>query len=92
MAASHRIRIIDGAEFDCGENERVLLAMERFGADDIGVGCRGGGCGICRVRVVEGGYRTGKMSAEKVPDSDRAAGFVLACRLYPAADLVIEIE
>lgn len=92
MAVIHRIRIADGAEFDCSEDERVLFAMERCGADGIGVGCRGGGCGICRVRVVDGDYRTGKMSAEKVPESDRAAGFALACRLYPATDLVIEIE
>ncbi|QGN54003.1 2Fe-2S iron-sulfur cluster-binding protein [Novosphingobium sp. Gsoil 351] len=91
MAALHRIRIVDGAEFDCGEDERVLLAMERCGADDIGVGCRGGGCGICRIRVVDGDYRTGKMSAEKVSDADRAAGFALACRLYPADDLLIEV-
>ncbi|MBA4355156.1 MAG: ferredoxin [Novosphingobium sp.] len=92
MAALHRIRIVDGAEFDCGKEERVLIAMERSGADDIGVGCRGGGCGICRIRVVGGDYKTGKMSAEKVSEVDRAAGFALACRLYPEADLLIEVE
>jgi ferredoxin len=92
MAGLHRIRIVDGAEFDCGEDERVLIAMERCGADGIEVGCRGGGCGICRIRVVGGDYKTGKMSAEKVSDVDRAAGIALACRLYPAGDLWIEVK
>jgi len=66
--------------------------MERCGAGDIGIGCRGGGCGICRVKVIAGEYRTGKMSAAKMPDSDRQAGYALACRLFPAGDLVIAVE
>jgi len=88
----YQIRVVGGGEFTCGGDERVLLAMERCGAGDIGVGCRGGGCGICRVRVVEGDYRTGKMSAAKVSDSDRQAGYALACRLFPAEDLVIAVD
>lgn len=92
MNGPHRIRIFGGGEFTCGEDERVLLAMERCGAGDIGVGCRGGGCGICRVRVLEGNYTTGKMSTAKVSESDREAGFALACRLFPTGDLVIAVE
>lgn len=92
MAEPYRIRIIGGGEFDCAADERVLLAMERCGADDIGIGCRGGGCGICRIRVVDGEYRTGKMSAAKVSEIERSAGFALACRLFPAGDLLIEVD
>lgn len=88
----HTIRINGGGEFPCAEDERVLIAMERCGSDDIGVGCRGGGCGFCRVRVAEGTYRTGKMSAAMVSAEDRAAGYVLACRLYPTGDLTIEVD
>lgn len=92
VAAMHRISIVGGNEFACPEDERVLIAMERSGCDDIGVGCRGGGCGFCRVRVVEGHYRTGKMSAAKISPEERAAGYVLACRLYPSGDLTIEVD
>lgn len=88
----HRIRIIGGAEFDCGQGEQVLIAMEKCGVDDIRVGCRGGGCGICRIRVVNGDYTTGKMSAEKVSKADQEAGFALACRLFPAGDLLIAVN
>ena len=41
------------------------------------------------VRVVEGNYRTGKMSTAKVSAEDQANGYVLACRLYPLKDLLI---
>ena len=90
-AGSHRIRIVGGGEFICSEGERILLAMERSGSSDIGVGCRGGGCGICRVRVVGGEYTTGKMSAAKISETERAAGFALACRVFPVSDLLIEV-
>jgi ferredoxin len=88
----HQIRIIGGGQFYCREDERVLIAMERNGADHIGVGCRGGGCGYCRVRIAEGAYRTGKMSISKVSAADQSVGYALACRLYPLEDLVIEVE
>lgn len=88
---THRVEIVGGSAFACPEGERVLVAMERSGASDIGVGCRGGGCGICRVRVIEGAHRLGKMSRAHVSDEDREAGYVLACRLYPLGRLTIEI-
>ncbi|OYW84454.1 MAG: hypothetical protein B7Z20_10780 [Sphingobium sp. 32-64-5] len=47
---------------------------------------------MCRVKVIEGEYRTGKMSAAKVPESDRQAGYALACRLFPSGDLVIAVD
>lgn len=83
---------VDGHEpFACPEDEKVLIAMERLGRDDIFVGCRGGGCGICKVRVVSGAYRAGKMSKLQVSDEEAAAGYALACRIYPLADLQIEL-
>ncbi len=79
------------AAFPCAAEQNVLAAMERLGRRDIPVGCRGGGCGICRVRVVAGGnYRTLKMSRAQVSTDDEAAGICLACKLIPLGDLEIE--
>jgi ferredoxin len=64
--------------------------MERAGLRNITVGCRGGGCGICKVKVVEGTYRTGKTAVSRVAEMERAAGYALACRLFPLDDLSIE--
>ena len=73
-----------------GNNQNVLLAMERLGRQGIPVGCRGGGCGICRVQVLgEGRYRTMKMSRAQVTAADEAKGICLACKLIPESDLEI---
>lgn len=87
----HIIEIPESGRFECPDDERVLIAMERLGRSDIFVGCRGGGCGICKVRVVRGRYRTGKMSRLQVSDEERAQGYALACQLHALDDLVIEI-
>lgn len=73
--------------FICRSGETVLRAMERQGIKQLAIGCRGGGCGFCRVRVSEGTYDVGKMSRAQVSDVDQQAGYALACRLYPHSDL-----
>ena len=78
------------AQFSCPDGERVLIAMERQGLKPIPVGCRGGGCGTCRVRVLSGTYRTRKMSRAHVSEADERAGIVLACRLIPESDLAVK--
>lgn len=87
----HQVAVDGNEPFPCSEDEKVLIAMERLGRDDIFVGCRGGGCGICKVKVVSGAYRTGKMSRLQVSEDEEAAGFALACRLYPLDNLQIEL-
>lgn len=79
-----------GDSFLCKEGQNVLLAMERLGRRGIPVGCRGGGCGICRVQVLgDGKYRTTKMSRAQVSEEDEANGIALACKLIPEGDLQI---
>jgi len=56
----------------------------------VPVGCRGGGCGFCKVAVLSGDYACGKMSRVHVPPEVLAQGEVLACRIYPLTDLIIE--
>jgi ferredoxin len=87
----HQIQIVDGSRFECPEEERVLIAMERQALNDIFVGCRGGGCGVCKVKVTSGNYRTGKMSRLQVSEPEEAEGYALACKLFPLDDLVIEL-
>ncbi|MEQ1889011.1 MAG: 2Fe-2S iron-sulfur cluster binding domain-containing protein [Alphaproteobacteria bacterium] len=84
------IIVQDKTRFGCSPTERVLIAMERAGAKCIPVGCRGGGCGLCRVKVLDGDYRTGKMSDAHVTDQDAVQKFSLACQLYPLSDMRVE--
>ncbi len=81
-------------------NERVLVALERaqgFGQLKnmpyrLPVGCRRGGCGVCRVRVTSGKYRSDPMSRAHVSAEDEAAGLVLSCCVYPLSELSLRLE
>ena len=80
-----------GTWFDVRHGERLLHEMIKRQVTDIPVGCRGGGCGVCRVRVIEGDYTTKRMSRKHVSEADEADGVALACRLIPSSDIVVEL-
>lgn len=80
-----------GERFVCAAGENILKAMERLNRKGIPVGCRGGGCGVCKVRINAGRYSTKKMSREHVSVNEEAAGIGLACRLLPASDLALQV-
>jgi ferredoxin len=77
--------------FACRDDQTVLEAMSGAGRAHIRIGCRGGGCGICRVRVLAGRFRTGVMSRAQVSEEQQAQGYALACRLYPLDDLTLQL-
>ena len=78
------------AQFACGSGESVLSAMLRSGrGPTIKVGCRSGGCGVCRVAVIEGDYATGDMSQAEISPQCRADGIALACQVFPRSDLCV---
>ena len=80
-----------GESFRCSPQESLLVGMERLGKRGIPVGCRGGGCGVCKVEIVEGTYQKRVMSREYVSAEDEAADRVLACRVRPTSDLRIHV-
>lgn len=84
---------VGDARFELRGDVSVLVGMERLTLfpRPIPVGCRNGGCGKCKVRVVSGEYRTGKMSRAHISEAEQAEGWVLACRLYPESDVVLEL-
>ena len=91
-SAVHYKVFCDGHQpFTCRHGESVLNAMERHNLKPIKVGCRGGGCGICRVKVTQGEYGVGCISRTHVSVEEQAEGYELACRLYPLGDLQIAL-
>ena len=78
----------------CRSDERVLIALEQAvpfpGIPPVRVGCRKGGCGACRIRVLSGTFEAAKMSRAHVSDEDRESGHALACRVSPTSDMTIE--
>ena len=85
-----RIAEID-EQFMCRPQEMRLAGMVRLGKRGIPIGCRSGGCGVCKIQVQQGDYVTGKMSRAQVSEQEEQAGFVLACRCQPTSDLVITV-
>lgn len=84
----HRITIEDSsAEFACRGDQSVLDAMAGRSNAAIAIGCRSGGCGVCRVQVLSGSYELGVMSVDEVTHECRSKAIVLACRLTPTSDL-----
>ena len=80
-----------GETFRCSPNESLLVGMERLGKKGIPVGCRGGGCGVCKVEIVSGSYLKRVMSRDYVSVEDEAADRVLACRVRPTSDITLRV-
>ncbi|MFZ4535170.1 2Fe-2S iron-sulfur cluster binding domain-containing protein [Propionivibrio sp.] len=80
-----------GESFRCSPLESLLVGMERLGKKGIPVGCRGGGCGVCKVEITEGTYQKRVMSRDYVSEEDEAAGRVLACRVKPTSDIRLKV-
>lgn len=93
----HRIVIVGSSEvgsesvFEAESHEHLLAGMERLGLRGIPVGCRGGGCGVCKVEVLDGQVRRLKMSRDCVSVDDEARGQALACRIHAESDLRIRV-
>ena len=75
--------------FEVRATKPVLLEMVARGNRALPVGCRGGGCGVCRVRVLAGDFETQQMSRRHVTEDEEADGFALSCRLLARSDLVV---
>lgn len=92
-AVRHEVRFVQTGEvFSCGESETLLAGMCRLGRRGIPVGCLGGGCGICKVRVVQGEVvKLGPVSRAHVSEEEELQGYTLACRAAPRSAVVLEV-
>ncbi|MDR1968899.1 MAG: 2Fe-2S iron-sulfur cluster binding domain-containing protein [Burkholderiaceae bacterium] len=90
--AAYTVHIEDtGESYRCVDYRSVLQGMEALGRKGIPVGCRQGGCGVCKIRVIEGSYSKRVMSRAHVTAEEEAAGCVLSCRIQPTSDLRLSV-
>ena len=91
--AAYRVTVYEtGESFLCAEDEFVLTAMMAARRGPIRYGCCGGGCGVCRMRVVSGSYKLVKrMSRAHVSENDELEGIVLLCCVQPLSDLTVAL-
>ncbi len=79
-------------KIDVAEGQSLLAASAQHNGGSIKVGCRGGGCGVCWVKILSGNYRKKAMSKTHINEQDLASGVVLACRVFPESDMEIVPE
>lgn len=82
----------DGQTAHLRPGETVLTGLFRAGFA-YRVGCRRGGCGICKVDLVDGEVDYERPVADAVLSEDeRAAGTCLSCRAVPRGDITIALR
>ncbi|WP_368780872.1 2Fe-2S iron-sulfur cluster-binding protein [Alicyclobacillus fastidiosus] len=91
---SYQVHVLEsGQVLNVSEGEKLLDAAVRQGERAILQGCRGGGCGMCKVRVITGDYDlVGKCSVVVLPPGDRQAGYVLSCKTVMKSNAVISVS
>jgi ferredoxin len=80
-----------GERYGCADSRSLLEGMESLGRKGIPVGCRNGGCGVCKVAIVSGSIRARVMSRAHVSEEEQLAGQVLACRVQPLSDIHLAV-
>lgn len=79
-------------EYPCPRGESLLRGMLNLGRKGIPVGCVNGGCGVCKVRILQGKVeRLGPISRAHVTLEEEASGCTLACRVTPTTEVYLEV-
>ena len=79
-----------GTTYIARDDESIFRAMHKSGRSIFKGGCEGGGCGICKIRILEGEYTVfKKMSRKHVTEEEEAQGIVLACCVRPLGDITL---
>lgn len=88
---TYKITVQDtGKVFYCKQDEFILEAMKKTACGPIHIGCFGGGCGICKMRIVSGEVNISKkMSRAHISVQEQQEGFVLLCCTQPRENIVL---
>lgn len=70
-----------------GDNQQLLLEQAEQAGIAIPYSCRGGKCGQCKVKLLEG--EVIRLSTEALTDEEREQGYVLACSCIPVSDITL---
>lgn len=81
-----------GESYACAVGENLLKGMTLLGRKGIPVGCVNGGCGVCKVKIVQGSVESlGPVSRAHVTEEEECQGYTLACRVGPTSEVVLEV-
>lgn len=75
----------------CSAGQSVLDGIVKLGSKGIPTGCRGGGCGVCKVEILSGTYARKPMSRAHVTAQEELNGKGLACRVVPTSNISLRV-
>lgn len=78
----------DATTAECGVEQTVLDALLRSGVW-MPNSCNQGSCGTCKIRVRSGRVDHRASPLDTLPETERAAGFALACQATVLSDVVV---
>jgi len=85
---SYRIQIAETQQVFFVERGETLLQAAQRASIPLPHDCQLGGCGTCRIRLLDGQVRYDEEPFGLAPD-EAAAGYALACQAQPLGDLVV---
>lgn len=81
----------NGVVVPASDGDTIMAALNKNGYTFL-LGCRRGGCGICKIVVEEGETEHNRPVADTaLPAEERAAGVRLGCRAVPQTDIRISL-
>lgn len=85
---AHRVQVADtGQSFEVSADQTVLAAALEAGVA-LAHDCQLGGCGTCRIKLLDGRVRYAEFPLALTPEEE-SQGYALACQAQPESDLVI---
>ena len=81
-----------GAKVRVDEGKSILEGLYTAGYSYL-IGCKRGGCAICKVDLLAGEVVYQEVVADSVlPQEEKDAGIALSCRAIPTGDVVIRVR
>ena len=80
----------DEIEFKASGKKHLLSSMISNGLNKAPNGCHGGGCGVCKIKIISGEADILAMNVKRVSLKEQEEGYALACRVFPKSDIVFE--
>ena len=68
-----------------------LLGASIKPTTQISYACKVGGCGVCKIKIIQGKYHMGTYATKVLPDEDILQNITLACKTFLESDSKIEI-
>jgi ferredoxin len=90
--SQYRIHVQPDNRTIINKNGQSILDTASRNGVKIRVGCKGGGCGICKIKVLEGEVDRGITSRSALSLEEIEQGYALSCQAKPKSDIVISYE